>query len=147
MDEFQRICRDFSLAYLAGTLVMIMVAMATGEIATTLTIASPLVPMLPAVCVAGLRHGDRTGVRPGVVLSWRFSVAGTLIALVIAVLFLAAAMLIVGGPPGGGDWPVLFNPVVIATITAVLVAIHLLGLRYLFELAAAFGVRRGGRAA
>ena len=56
-------------------------------------------------------------------------------------------MLIVGGPPGGGDWPALFNPVLIGTLTGVLVIIHLLGLRYLFELAAAFSARGAGKRA
>ena len=141
MDEFYRICRDFSLTYLIATLLMIAIASMTGAIAPALSVASPLLPMLPSVVVAGLRHGDRTGARPGARLSWRFSFAGTVIALVIAVILLAAAMLVVGGPPGGGDWPALFNPVLIATLTAVLIVVHLLGLRYLFEFAASFGAR------
>ena len=139
MSPLAHAFRDFGITYLFAAVLMILLDAALGLAGTSVTVASCVVPMVAAVFVAGGRCGERTGERPGMGACWQFSLVASLTAVVI-VAGLACAFLMTAGEARRVELaPVIFNPVLIGIGAVTMVSIHMLALRYLFELAAARG--------
>lgn len=146
MSPLAQACRDFGVTYLAAAFLMILLDTALGVAGTSVTVASFVVPMVAAVFVAGGRHGERAGERPAMGFCWQFSLLASLIAVVIVAVLVCAFLMTADDALRAELAPVIFHPALIGIGAGTMMTVHLLTLRYLFELAAARGAlaRRTG---
>ena len=139
MSPLAQACRDFGVTYLVAAILMILLDAALGRAGASITVASCVVPMVAAVFVAGGRYGERAGERPGARSCWQFSLVASLMAVVIVAVLLCALLMTAGETRRAELAPVIFNPALTGIAVVTMVTIHLVALRYLFELAAARG--------
>lgn len=141
MSQFDRACRDFAITYLITAIAMILLARQLATAGIAISAFSGMVPMALAGCLAGFRHGERTGRRPDTALSWAFALYGTATAIIISICLVIVMLMAMEPAVRTAVEAVMFQPAFIGMILVIAVTVHVLTLRYSFQAAAACGGR------
>lgn len=141
MYRLDQSCRDFAITYLASSVILIALAAMLSVYHVPLSGLALLLPMVLSSFLAGSRFGERTGGRPAQLQAWRFSLVVTLLTTGMLVAVVGGTMLTVGAPARGALDAIVFQPGMLVLLVGMIAAVHLLAVRYLFDLAAMLGAR------
>jgi hypothetical protein len=120
---------------------MIAVAMVMQSLGLSASGVAGAVPVIAGAFFAGARHGERTGGRPAPGFSWRFAILATLIAAAISLLTLGVMTLVLAEGARQEVASAMSDPVTLTIVAVVLLAVHVLILRFPFPVAASYAIR------
>lgn len=137
-----RLIRDFAFAY-AGALVLVVVLVQIMQRIADAgsSSAGSIVPLVAASFYAGSRFAERERVVPDGATAWSAAVACALVAFAISLAALGLAVVVIGEAARAEVQQLLADPVTLAVIVVVLLAVHVLVVRFLVPLSARMQIR------
>lgn len=145
MSDTAHACRDYALGYLLAIALIAVLAWLISSAGLDTGGTMSAVPLITATFFTGARFAQRNGHPPAAGLAWRVGLWGAAISLAISLLALGVAVLLLGDAARAEVLLAAERPGTMAIIVAVLLAFHVLMIRFLMPFAARVSLRSAER--